>query len=97
MLHFTDTMYAQIHEELLAAVGNKDFYNGIVDSFVEDAAGTPYTYTLSASLIIYRDKWDGEIQKIVPIWWSFDVEGGQTTNDFSIHQILNYYGKREDN
>ena len=88
-IEFREEDYALVWRALLGAIGERDYFNGTVESH---HAG--FTASLTTTLIIYRDKHHPErpITGIVPIWWEMhthDADGNQQFNDFSLKELLN--------
>ena len=87
-IEFREEDYALVWRALLGAIGERDYFNGTVESH---HAG--FTASLTTTLIIYRDKHHPErpITGIVPIWWEMhthDSEGAEHPNDFSLKELL---------
>lgn len=85
---FSHEDYAQVWQSLLADVGERNYFSGKIHT---DHEG--FCSELTLSVIIYRDREHPEcpVCNIVPIWWemtTFDSNGNETLNDFSLRELL---------
>ena len=87
-IEFGEEDYALVWRALLGAIGERDYFNGTVESHHKD-----FTARLTTTLIIYRNHHHPErpITSLVPIWWemhTLDADGRQQFNDFSLKELL---------
>lgn len=92
MITVEDAVYAEAASALLEAIGDGYYYNGTVE-----VDGDGFYSTLTATLIVYRDKEalpEGgavyPVSDLVPVWWEFAtvVPGwGEVLNDFSFLRL----------
>ena len=87
-IEFCEADYATVWCSLLEVIGERNYFNGTVE-----CAHEAFTSRLTTTLIIYRDRTlpDRPITSIVPIWWemhTFDADGNQQFNDFSLKELL---------
>lgn len=80
--------YTLVWQSLLAAVGETNYFSGKIHTVHEG-----FCSELTLSAIIYRNREHPErpICDIVPIWWemtTFDSDGNELLNDFSLRELL---------
>ena len=83
---FSPKEYAEVWSELLAAVGESNYFNGSVECSHEG-----FDSVLTATIIIYRDRTlpQHPICDIVPVWWEMATykDDEPVLNDFSFHEL----------
>lgn len=89
-IEFREEDYALVWRALLGAIGERDYFNGTVESH---HAG--FTSSLTTTLIIYRDKHHPErpITSLIPIWWemhTLDSEDRKHLNDFEFCELIKF-------
>lgn len=91
MIILDDSDYKCIAEKLMLAIGNSQFYNGLIEYQTSD-----FSSVLRATLIIYRQKTldpaddnATKITDIVPVWWEFHAydQYGEQLNGFSWREL----------
>ncbi|MBO7300613.1 MAG: hypothetical protein J6U53_04295 [Tidjanibacter sp.] len=87
-ISFNANHYDQVWLSLLDSIGESNYFNGRVTTEHNE-----FTSTLTTTLIIYRDRHDPErpITHLAPIWWemtTYDSEGNELPNDFSLKELL---------
>lgn len=99
MVSFNESMYKNLAQMLISAIGNGEFFNGSVEMDFED-----FHSTLKTTLIIYREKEcpdrsevssgpsDGRITDVIPVWWELSTTSvsGIINNDFSWRELRKY-------
>ena len=87
MYEISDKLYANVAEELVTAIGAKDFFSGsvaVMDDEVE--------CRLVTTLIVSHDENCRSITSIVPVWWECHTTIGscEVYNDFSFSALVDY-------
>lgn len=89
MYEITSSIYLEIAERLVAAIGDKEFYSGAVVCYDGDVC-----CRLVSTLVVYRRKQQlGDsarpIINIVPVWWEMQTVMGAESidNDFSFSEL----------
>lgn len=87
MYEISDKLYANVAEELVAAIGAKEFFAGsvaVMDDEVE--------CRLVTTLIVSHGEDCRSITSIVPVWWECHTTIGscEVYNDFSFSALIDY-------
>lgn len=64
MINIDSKKYVEVRGALLETIEDKDYYSGIVEG--DD-------WELDLTVIIYRDRGNGDIFDLVPVWWDFNI------------------------
>lgn len=87
MYEISDRLYASVAEELIVAVGSKDFFSGAVVANEDEVE-----CRLVATLVVSHDNNGRAISSIVPVWWECHTTIGEyeVCNDFSFSTLRDY-------
>lgn len=83
MITIEPQTYQDLADKLFEAIGDREYLNGKVESG---------EYSLRTTIVIYRDRENGAIRDIVPIWWEFAwaVNPDSSATDFSWSEFRKY-------
>lgn len=92
MYEFSDDVYLEIAERLLEAIGNDDFFSGVVTYDHGDLC-----CRLRVTVVVRRDKApcvlpiSQRAMRVIPVWWEMQttIGGSDVMNDFSFSEMLN--------
>lgn len=87
MYEISERLYANIAEELILAVGAKDFFSGSV--VVDDG---DVECRLVTTLVVSHDSVDRAVTAMLPVWWECYTTIGEyeICNDFSFCTLCEY-------
>lgn len=81
MISIDGKKYVEVRDALLETIEDEYYFSGIVEGD---------NWKLDLTVIIYRDRGNGEIFDLVPIWWDFNIwdESGEIQNhDFKFKAL----------
>ena len=87
MYEISDKLYANVAEELVVAIGAKEFFSGSVVAMDDEVE-----CRLVTTLIVSHDEDCRSITSIVPVWWECHttIGGCEVCNDFSFSSVIDY-------
>ena len=85
MYETTPSIYLKVGELLMEQIGTSDFFTGSVTLYDGDVE-----CRLITTLVVSRDRGDGGIVSLHPVWWDFTTTLGDELlcNDFSFSEML---------
>lgn len=90
MYEITSSIYLELAERLVAAVGDKEFFSGAVVAYDGDlCCRLVCTVIVSRERELIDDRVRRVIKRIVPVWWELKTAVGEEVvdNDFSFEEL----------
>ncbi len=86
MYEITSSIYLELAERLVAEVGDREFYSGVIVCYDgEVRCRLVTTLVIRRGEVLHDDRKVRAIVGIVPVWWEFEASVGEAVveDDFS--------------
>jgi hypothetical protein len=91
MYEFSSDVYLQVAERLLEAIGDQDFFSGVVLGYDDEVC-----CRLRTTVVVHREPMSSVDMprettiRVIPVWWEMSTTIGdeELVNDFSFREMM---------